>query len=140
LMAFLAPVTLVLVIALQWIVPWILPSYEPALRAMQVMLIASLLDCILVARVSFVVAKAWKSYAIFLAAMAVTFAAGSFGGFYVFEDRLLGVAIGRLLGGLVIIPVAWWLVPRKASGPAVEQAPQAVKEGVDPLRGTGEIG
>lgn len=106
-MLALAPVVLPAMFVLQWIVPWLLPNYAPALPAMQVALVASLLDCITISRVAFASMKAWGAYFVYIGFLIVLNAGGAFGGGALLDDQVLGVAIGKLLASAAMVPVTW---------------------------------
>ncbi len=95
---------------LPWLMHTLMPQYAPAVRAAQVTLVASLLECMSVATVVFAAVKAWRAMFTYVICMLVFRFAGAWCGYYAMKDPLLGVACGMLATSIVMCPVTWFTV------------------------------
>ncbi len=104
------------VVVMPMVVPPLLPRYAASVPAAQVALVASLLECMTMATVAFAAAKAWRQMSVYIGCSLLVRAGAAFGGYYLSNDHLLGVACGMLSASLIMGVVTWFTVSAIPSG------------------------
>ncbi len=104
------PMTILGIILLPYVIPLLLPKYSSAIIAMQVSLVAGLFDSINLTTTAFATLKAWKS--MFSHVFITIFLKGLFVliGYFIFEDKLLGVVAGLCISSMILFGVTLKMV------------------------------
>jgi hypothetical protein len=92
------------------LLPVLLPQYASSATAARIALLSGLFDCASIATMSFSIARAWKAMASYLALVLPIRVACAIGGFFAAADHVEGVAMGALIGSIVMVPVTWMTV------------------------------
>lgn len=106
------PVTIIGIILIPYFIPVLLPKYIAAITAMQVSLVAGLLESLNLATTAFATLKAWKAmfYHTFIGLVLKGSLIFSF--YFLFEDKLLGVSTGLCIASVFMFGVTWIMVKR----------------------------
>lgn len=117
----LAPFVAIGVATLPFILSSLLPKYAASASAARLALLAGLFDCASIATVSFSVTRAWRPMALYLAAMLPVRGITAAVGYFALSDHVTGVALGTLVGSVLMVPITWFTV-RLVDAPSVSAA------------------
>lgn len=104
------PLTVIGVILIPYFIPIILPKYISAIKAMQVSLIAGLFDSINISTAAFATLKAWKPMFSHVTISILIKGTLVLMGYFLFEDKLLGVISGLCVSSILMFGITWKMV------------------------------
>jgi O-antigen/teichoic acid export membrane protein len=86
-----------------------LPQYVPAIPAVRIAALVGLLECMRVGMTAFFATKAWTALFTYAGCSLLVRASSALIGYWSFQDRLLGITLGMLVGSAVMFGVTWAL-------------------------------
>jgi O-antigen/teichoic acid export membrane protein len=104
------PMTIIGVILIPYLIPIFLPKYAIAIPAMQISLVAGLFDSINLATTAFATLKAWKPMFDHVGITIILKGIFILLGYFLMEDKLLGVSIGLCISCAILFGITWKMV------------------------------